>query len=281
MKNWLRIIVIMGLLLTGSACLGSGGAETPAATTVPPVQATPEVRLGAVQRVEEGGFSFLRVPDYDLDIFGGFVEMLAPGAEPYIGPSIVLFGDSRAAMTAEEMMEGFRSEEAAGDAWQQMGDNQTVLIAGLPGLAADFSMLRGTVTFKGRVYVLVVTPMQQFVMLVGGPESAWAELEPLAEAVLASVEFFEPVTPTPTSFMEPGWYPYTNPNAARDVVVYDGLIYAAALGGEDGQMFVVGRGGTFYAERAGRLYLRINDDILSDNEGYVTVEVSVTPSTSR
>ena len=49
--------------------------------------------------------------------------------------------------------------------------------------------------------------------------------------------------------------------------------------GEDGQMFVVGRGGTFYAERAGLLYLRINDDILSDNEGYVTVEVSVTSPT--
>jgi hypothetical protein len=50
---------------------------------------------------------------------------------------------------------------------------------------------------------------------------------------------------------------------------------------EDGQMFVVGRGGTFYAERPGLLYLRINDDILSDNEGYVTVEVSVTSPTSR
>jgi hypothetical protein len=223
--------------------LGNRETETPAATT-----AMPEVRLGAVQQVEEGGFSFRPIPDYDLVISGGFVEMLAPGAEPHIGPSIVLFGDSSAAMTTEEMMEMFRemsSEE------KQMGDNQTVLIAGLPGLAADFSRLRDTVTFKGRVYVLAVTPMQEFVMLVGGPESAWAELEPLAEAVLTSVEFFEPVTPT--SFMEPGWYPYTHPNAARAGVVYDGLIYAATLGGEDGQMFVVGRGGTFYAERAGLL----------------------------
>jgi len=49
--------------------------------------------------------------------------------------------------------------------------------------------------------------------------------------------------------------------------------------GEDGRVFVVGRGGTYYAERAGLLYLRINDDVLSDNEGYVTVEVSVTPPT--
>lgn len=49
--------------------------------------------------------------------------------------------------------------------------------------------------------------------------------------------------------------------------------------GEDGPIFIVGRGGTFYAERSGLLYLRINDDILSDNDGYVTVEVSVTSPT--
>ncbi|MGC9394822.1 MAG: hypothetical protein ACP5J4_08200 [Anaerolineae bacterium] len=49
--------------------------------------------------------------------------------------------------------------------------------------------------------------------------------------------------------------------------------------GEDGHPFIVGRGGAFYAERAGLLYLRINDDILSDNEGYVIVEVTVTSPT--
>ncbi len=48
--------------------------------------------------------------------------------------------------------------------------------------------------------------------------------------------------------------------------------------GEDGEPFYVGRSGTFVADREGFLYLRINDDILSDNEGYVTVEVEVTPA---
>ncbi len=48
--------------------------------------------------------------------------------------------------------------------------------------------------------------------------------------------------------------------------------------GEGGYPFVVGRGGTFVADQHGFLYLRINDDILSDNEGYVTVEVHVTPA---
>jgi hypothetical protein len=45
--------------------------------------------------------------------------------------------------------------------------------------------------------------------------------------------------------------------------------------GENGHPMIVGRGRTIYAEQAGTLYFRINDDILSDNEGYVTVEISV------
>ncbi|MCD6287152.1 MAG: hypothetical protein J7M39_14685 [Anaerolineae bacterium] len=45
--------------------------------------------------------------------------------------------------------------------------------------------------------------------------------------------------------------------------------------GEDGPPFIVGRGRTVVADRAGTLYFRINDDILSDNEGYVTVELQI------
>ncbi len=235
MKRWLQILIVAGLLVSGLACLGSGGgdAETPAATTAPiqattaPVQATPEVRLGAGQRVEEGGFSFRPVSDYDIQTFGSMVNMLAPGADPDIGPTILLFGDTRLAMTTEELMAELRSEGID----LAMAENMPVTIAGLPGLAADLSGPRGVEMLKGRVYVLMVTPTQQFSMFAGGPESAWEELELLTEAVLASVEFFEPVVPPPTSFVEPGWYSFTNPNVARDVLVYDGVVYVAALGG--------------------------------------------------
>jgi hypothetical protein len=47
--------------------------------------------------------------------------------------------------------------------------------------------------------------------------------------------------------------------------------------GEDGPIFIVGKGRTLFVDRSGLLYFRINDDILSDNEGYVSLEVSVTP----
>jgi hypothetical protein len=47
--------------------------------------------------------------------------------------------------------------------------------------------------------------------------------------------------------------------------------------GEQGRPFYVGRGTTVLTEVLGPLYLRINDDIVTDNDGYVTVEVTVLP----
>jgi hypothetical protein len=46
--------------------------------------------------------------------------------------------------------------------------------------------------------------------------------------------------------------------------------------GETGQPFVVGRGTVVQARQTGTLYLRINDDLLGDNWGWVAVDVDVT-----
>jgi len=45
--------------------------------------------------------------------------------------------------------------------------------------------------------------------------------------------------------------------------------------GEEGQPFYVGRGRSGLADRNGLLYLRIDDDLLGDNVGSVTFEVTV------
>ncbi|MFC1974820.1 hypothetical protein ACFLXQ_00300 [Chloroflexota bacterium] len=49
--------------------------------------------------------------------------------------------------------------------------------------------------------------------------------------------------------------------------------------GENGRPFFVGRYTTQWIDEEGTLYLRIDDDILSDNEGYMAVEVTVTQPT--
>jgi hypothetical protein len=80
---------------------------------------------------------------------------------------------------------------------------------------------------------------------------------------------------TPGEYHGPeGHHKYRAPNTYP----INGMAGGVLLGrfGEEGYPFIVGRGGTFVTDREGLLYLRINDDILSDNEGYVTVEVAVT-----
>jgi hypothetical protein len=80
---------------------------------------------------------------------------------------------------------------------------------------------------------------------------------------------------TPGEYHGPeGHHKYRAPDTYPINAIAGGVLLGRI--GEAGNLFIVGRGGTFYAERSGLLYLRINDDILSDNEGYVTAEISVT-----
>lgn len=48
--------------------------------------------------------------------------------------------------------------------------------------------------------------------------------------------------------------------------------------GDDGPIFYVGRGAVWPVQAPGRLYLRINDDLLGDNAGQLAVTVDVIPA---
>lgn len=65
-------------------------------------------------------------------------------------------------------------------------------------------------------------------------------------------------------FMAPSFYPVSGPGGA--------LIGRI---GEKGKPFYVGRRSHLVVNREGLLYLRINDDILSDNDGSVTVDLTI------
>lgn len=80
---------------------------------------------------------------------------------------------------------------------------------------------------------------------------------------------------TPEEYHGPeGHHEYRAPNTYPMPSIPGGVLLGRI--DEAGRIFPVGRGGTFTADEFGQLYFRINDDILSDNEGYVTVEVEVT-----
>ncbi|MEM7134893.1 MAG: hypothetical protein AAF702_52030 [Chloroflexota bacterium] len=66
-------------------------------------------------------------------------------------------------------------------------------------------------------------------------------------------------------FLAPTFYPFHGPGGA--------LIGRI---GDTGDPFYIGEERRVAATQPGILYFRINDDILSDNDGYVAVEVAVT-----
>ena len=81
---------------------------------------------------------------------------------------------------------------------------------------------------------------------------------------------------TPGEFHGPqGHAKYRAPNTYPIPGIAGGILLGRI--GKAGRAFRIGRGGTFYADSDGMLALRINDDILSDNKGYVTVEIEVIP----
>jgi hypothetical protein len=69
-------------------------------------------------------------------------------------------------------------------------------------------------------------------------------------------------------FPAPSFYPMTG--------VAGGVLLGRV--GDDGPIQWVGRRGRVYTSDGGMLYLRINDDILSDNEGALDISIEVIPA---
>lgn len=106
----------------------------------------------------------------------------------------------------------------------------SVFLFVLPGLACNFSAGKQPIT---------PTPVETDACCLDQPVEIQATLEagqvettpaqPTPLAVTPTLGELAPVQPV--SGVEPGWYAYTNPNVVRDLVVYQGVIYAATLGG--------------------------------------------------
>lgn len=72
----------------------------------------------------------------------------------------------------------------------------------------------------------------------------------------------------------PSFYPLPSMNTTYSYGIVPGGVLIGRIG-ESGEIFVVSKGTTIQAHQAGTLYLRINDDLLGDNEGWVEVNVRV------
>ncbi|HPH95292.1 MAG TPA: hypothetical protein PKW33_10910 [Anaerolineaceae bacterium] len=245
MKKLVPFFLIFVLIFTSLACSSSTPKPEPTATakaasptaavatekpqpTSIPLTPTPvPVKLGDIQQVEDGGFSFRTIPGFSLEVNGGMAMMLGPKADPDTGPVVQLIGYwEEDEGTAEGLYNQLKSQASL-----EVSPAEPITVGGIPGLAANISGEEDGAAMLGRVALVMVNSNQQFMLLAGSPQEEWEALAPYFDAVLASIEFFELAAPAPTSDLEPGWYAYTDINAARDVLIHENTAYAATLGG--------------------------------------------------
>jgi hypothetical protein len=223
-KRWFIILAILALVTSSLACgLVNGGDETSieAAPIDQPVESTssdnlleeapadeepadqlpveesedpappPSVDMDNEYRSEEGGYAFLPIPGYELEEFLGLASMAAPDANPDLGPMLLLIGGiNEEEATTEEIFDKFIQEVR--DEEIEILDQKEISVDGQSGILAEISGKVDEQEVIGRIVVVAVTPTQQFTLFASAPQDKWDEVEPLFDAVLASINFFEP-----------------------------------------------------------------------------------------
>ncbi|MBU1662802.1 MAG: hypothetical protein KKD28_15180, partial [Chloroflexi bacterium] len=89
----------------------------------------------------------------------------------------------------EQMLDDANAEM---DASTEILDQREITVGGYPAEQADFEGIQYDQEVTGRVVIMAVSPTQQFTMFGSAPSDRWEEIEPLFDAVLASIYFFEP-----------------------------------------------------------------------------------------
>ena len=179
----------------------TGTAAVPTKTTVPPTSTTApksDVTLGDVQKSDQGGFSYRAIPDYDLQSNFSIVSMIAAGADPVLGPMMMMIGaPAENGKTLEKLLE----EVNSGNSAMTLSEARKVKVGGVDALEADFSGVDNGNNISGKIVVALPSATQQWTALGGAEKDTWKkEFAPIFDAVIASVAFFPPkdITLDPT-----------------------------------------------------------------------------------
>ncbi|MBU1662576.1 MAG: FxLYD domain-containing protein [Chloroflexi bacterium] len=199
--SFFLIVLMLALAILACSLGGSAEPEVEAPTAPPPTEAavepttppepTPEpaASLGDEYSSEEGGYAFLTIPDFEVTEFMGFTSMIAPDDENVM---VAVMGSiNEESMDLEQLYAEATSDFDEGI---ELSDKWEVLVDGVPGLAFDLSGTEDDIEMAGRIIVVAVTPEHGVQIIGAAPHDRWeAEIEPLFEAVVASLSFFEPV----------------------------------------------------------------------------------------
>jgi hypothetical protein len=145
--------------------------------------------LGDEYRSGAGGFTIFQPKGYELlDIFD-IIQLTSHDADPEVGPMIMVVGGlNEYESTLDERYEVAKEESGE----YEYGEPKRIEVGGLDGLTSDITGSKNGQAQKGKMVLVMVTPLQMFAMLGAAPEDSWKEVAPVFDAVLNSVTFFEP-----------------------------------------------------------------------------------------
>lgn len=157
-----------------------------------PEAETPDVSLGEEYRNQAGGYSFDTIPGYEVENIFGLEGMFAPDDDEV---GILFMGAllKRENLTLDVLYD-FAIEEIDIDLEDiQFANKRSITVDGVSGYSVD---LRGTnkgENAAARIVVVLISPEQEFIMIGQAPQDHWdSEFDIYFEAVLATVQFFEP-----------------------------------------------------------------------------------------
>ena len=144
--------------------------------------------LGEEYRSDIGGFSINKITGYNFDDSIGIVNMTAPEGTNETGPGVMVMGGlMEQELTNDDLLDTMKSQAST----IEVGKAKKTKVDGVNGLLADLSGNYNGVEIKGKLFVAMYTPKQEFVMLALAPEEQWKDMEPAFEELLKSVSFFE------------------------------------------------------------------------------------------
>ncbi len=147
------------------------------------------VKLGETFRSEVGGFSLQKVVDYEFNEIFGMVIMMPADASDDVGPFIMAYGElTDKNVNAQGVWDDMQGET---DDDISFSKPKKVKVDGVEGLLIEFSGEEDGTPLRGKVFVAAPFPNQSFQLTALAPKARWKELEPIFDAVLKSVHFFE------------------------------------------------------------------------------------------
>jgi len=179
-KKFNPLILMLSVLLIATLACSVGGKKS--------------TSLGDTFQSETGGYSLQKVADYEFEEFWGMTVMKPSDADDEVGPFIMAYGGlMEDVKSVQEILDEMQEETVEGDA--KYSKPKKTKVGGVEGLLVEYTGKEDGQTLKGKMFVAVPYPQQEFYLTALSPEFRWKELEKMFDSVLKTVSFFEAEEP--------------------------------------------------------------------------------------